>query len=416
VQSTLSSWGRGSNDDGFTHLDLAWLRAKPGVKWAEAARAGDDVLPCWVADMDFPAPAAVRDALSRLAEGADLGYSPGREPALLEERWALRMASRYGWSPTPGRLRVFTDLVQATQAVIGVTTKPGDGVILFTPSYPPFLRTIEEMGRQLVAVPALYHGPDAGWSFDMAAAEAGAASARVVLLVNPHNPTGRMLTRSELIAVGELAERHDLVVISDEVHADLAVAGLTHIPFASLSPALEARTVTLYSASKSYNLGGMCCAVAHVGPSEVERGLAALPFHLLGRVGVAAVAATMASWTTEGDAWLERCLGRLRANRDRLAAWLTGPGAAAGARGSPPEGTYLAWLDFRPCDLGDDPAQWLLAHARVLLSAGPSFGPEGAGFARLNFATTPGLLDEILTRVATALAGDRHAPGHQRRP
>ena len=119
MQSTLSSRRESNDDDGFDHLDLAWLRAKPGAKWAEAARAGDDVLPCWVADMDFPAPAPVREALSRLAEGADLGYSPGHEAALLEERWGLRMASRYGWSPRPGRLRVFTDLVQAVQAVIG---------------------------------------------------------------------------------------------------------------------------------------------------------------------------------------------------------------------------------------------------------------------------------------------------------
>jgi cystathionine beta-lyase len=248
----------------------------------------------------------------------------------------------------------------------------------------------------------------------LAAAEAGAAWARVVLLVNPHNPTGRMLTRSELMAVGELAERYDLIVISDEVHADLAVAGCNHIPFASLSPALEARTVTLYSASKSYNLGGMCCALAHVGHPGVERSLAAMPFQLLGRVGVAAVATTLASWTTEGDAWLERCLARLRANRDKLGAWLSGAGA--GAEGHLPEGTYMAWLDFRACDLGDDPAQWLLAHARVMLSPGLSFGPGGPGFARLNFATTPGILDEILGRVATALVGDRDTPGHQRLP
>ena len=181
-----------------------------------------------------------------------------------------------------------------------------------------------------------------------------------------------MLTRSELEAVAKLAERYDLLVISDEVHADLSVAGNTHIPFASLSTDLEARTVTLYSASKAYNLGGMRCAVAHIGPAETQRRLAAMPSHFLGSAGMAAVAATVAAWTPAGDAWLERCLVRLRGNRERLAGWLKTEGAAAGVKGHPPEGTYLSWLDFRPSALGDDPASWLLAHARVMLSAGLS--------------------------------------------
>ena len=163
------------------------------------------------------------------------------------------------------------------------------------------------------------------------------------------------------------------------------------------------RTVTLYSASKSFNMGGMCCALAHIGPDKLLRDLAALPGHLLGRVSLPSVATTLACWSAEGDRWLERCLTRLRGNRAVLAQWLEGPGGSAGVRALLPEATYLAWLDFRPAGLGTDPAAALLAEAKVALSPGPAFGPGGEGFARLNFATSPGLLEQLLSRLAGAL-------------
>jgi cystathionine beta-lyase len=352
--------------------------------------------------MDYPAPTPVRAALARLAAGGDLGYPFGSSAALLEEKWAARMQARFAWAPAAGRLRVFTDLVQMVQAVVHFATSPGDGVLLFAPAYPPFPHTVESMGRRLIAAPVVDDG--SGWCFDMEAAAARAAQAKVLLLVNPQNPTGRVLTRPELLALGDLAERHDLIVVSDEIHADLALAGgAVHIPFASLSEQLAQRTVTLYSASKSYNLGGMGCAVAHMGHAGLERQLAGLPSHLLGGAGIAAVTATLASWSVEGDAWLERCLARLRGNCHALGDWLAGQGAAAGVKGYPPEATYLCWLDFRPSGLGDDPAAWLLEAAKVMLSPGPNFGPGGAGFARLNFATTPHLLEEILGRISGAL-------------
>jgi len=384
-------------------LDLGWLRARPGQKWARARAAGEDVLACWVADMDFPTPAPVRAALVRLAASGDVGYPDVHESHALEPVWAQRMGSRFGWHPTPGRLRVFSDIIQAVQAVLYVMTAPGDGVLLFTPSYPPFVEGLTTMGRRLLPVPALSSAH--GWQFDLEAVEEGARRARALLLVNPHNPTGRMLNEQELAAVAQVSERHDLLVISDEVHADLTLAGRRHIPFASLAPALEARTITLYSASKSHNLGGMRCAVAHMGNLEAERRLRALPPKLLGRVSIAAVAATLASWSEEGDQWLEQALGRLRVNRSALSDWLSGAGAMRGIRGYPPEGTYMCWLDFRATSIGgnEDPAQALVKDAGVLLSGGPAFGPGGTGFARLNFATTPAVLEEILSRLGRGL-------------
>jgi cysteine-S-conjugate beta-lyase len=389
-------------DDGFEELSEAWLRAKPGAKWA---KAGEGVIPCWVADMDFPTPRPVREALVGLAKGGDLGYSSADEAALLEERWAARMAARYGWAPAGGRFRVFCDVVQEVQVLIDIATAPGDGVLVLTPSYPPLWRAVEDSGRELRAVPALE--TETGWAFDLDLAEELARGAKLLLLANPHNPTGRALSLHELQRLAGLVERNGLLVVSDEVHADLVLSGSGHVPFASLSEDLARRTVTLYSASKSYNLGGMRCAIAYVGPPELERRLASLPAELFGRVSVAAVASSLASWSDPADAWLDRCLSRLRANRDIIAGWLAGEGAKAGVLGCPPEATYLAWLDFRPAGLGDDPAAWLLDHAKVMMSPGPHFGPGGAGFARLNFATTPGLLLEILSRVAGAI---RHAP------
>lgn len=385
--------------EGFDDLDEQWLRSRPGLKWA---RADDGVLPSWVADMDFPAPRPVVEALVRLAAGGDLGYPTGADVALLEEKWAARMAARYLWDPAPGQLRALSDTVQAVHVLLELASSPGDGVLMLTPSYPSFVSTLEEMGRRLLPVPAV--PAEANWAFDLDAAAASAHEAKVLLLVNPHNPTGRILDRSELSALGELAERYDLLVISDEIHADLALSERAHIPFASLSEDLAARTVTLYSASKAYNLGGMCCAVAHIGAPNAARQFTDMQ-HTLGRVSIAAVATTLASWSPEGDAWLERCLARLRANRELLGHWLgaSAAGGGAGVQGYLPEATYLSWLDFRAAGLGDDPAEWLLSEARVMLSAGPGFGPGGAGFARLNFATTPQILSEILGRTAGAL-------------
>jgi cysteine-S-conjugate beta-lyase len=405
VPQNPARWPGLPPDDGFDELDEAWLRSKPGAKWA---RAGDGVIPSWIADMDFPTPRPVREALARLADVGDLGYASGEETALLEEKWATRMKARFGWTPTSGHFRLFCDVVQAVQVMVDLVTSPGDGVLLLTPSYPPLWRAIEGSGRQLLAVPALE--TTMGWAFDLDAAEQQAPGAKLLLLANPQNPTGRVLSRPELERLGDLVERHGLLVVSDEVHADLVLTESAHIPFASLSEELARRTVTLYSASKSYNLGGMRCAVAYVGPPEVEQRLAGFPSELLGRVSVAALVSTSASWTAAGDEWLDRCLSRLRANRDFLGRWLAGAGAEAGVVGYPSEGTYLAWLDLRPAGLGDDPADWLLEHAKVMVGGGPHFGPGGAGFARINFATTPGLLEETLSRFADALTDVRSRP------
>jgi cystathionine beta-lyase len=378
--------------------DVAWLRGKPGTKWAAA---GDGVLPAWIADMDFAAPPPVREALARLVDGGDLGYPAWlHEGSPLRAEFARRMRTRYGWSPDPAHVREFADIIQALQAVLHVATAPGDAVALHVPAYPPFLNTMGDMGRTLVPIPVTRNDSGA-WGFDAEAFERSVEErgVRALALVNPHNPTGRVFTRAELTAMADVARRHDLIVVSDEIHADLVYDTHAHIPFASLSDNAASRTVTLTSATKAFNIAGVRCAVAHVGSERVRDGFAACPPFLFGDPNLPGVVATMAAWR-DGDEWLSAARARLDANRAILVEALRPAGIAV----DPPEATYLAWLDCRGLGLDTDPAAYFLEKAKVKLSPGPDFGEPGTGYARLNFATSEPVLREICTRITGSLA------------
>ncbi|MEV5172281.1 PatB family C-S lyase [Streptomyces flaveolus] len=380
----------------FDDLDVRALSRRPGAKWS---RVEPDVLPAWIAEMDFPPAPAVREALARCVDD-DLGYPSwdGRSVQNpLRDAFAERMRERHGWAPDASQVREFTDINQGLQAVLNVATRPGDGVVVHTPTYPPFLETIAGMGRRLHPVP---YAPDGeSWTFDADRLdrELRERPARVLLLVNPHNPTGRALRREELQTLAGLALRHGLLVVSDEIHSDLVHAPHRHVPFASLSAEVAARTVTLTSATKAFNVPGLRCAVAHVGATEVREALAH-PTHLYGEANTFGVAATLAAWR-EGDAWLSR----LRAVLARNAA-LVRDELPSGVRYRVPEATFLAWLDCRELELDTDPQTFFLKKARVLLNDGRTFGAEGEGFVRLNFGTSESILREILHRLRNALA------------
>lgn len=377
--------------------DLAWLQGKAGTKWAAA---GDGVLPAWIADMDFAAPGPVRDALTALAGDGDLGYPEWlHQGTPLRAEFATRMRHRYGWDPDPAHVREFADIIQALQATLYVTTRPGDAVAMHVPAYSPFLNTPAQMDRTLVPIPMTRSG-DGAWTFDVEtfARDVTERNVRVLVLVNPHNPTGRVFTRTELAALAGVAREHDLLVISDEIHADLVYDPHRHVPFASLSADAARRTVTLTSATKAFNIAGVRCSVAHVGAEWVRDAFERLPPMLLGDVGQPGVAATLAAWR-DGDAWLAGVRERLDANRALLTAALR----PTGIRVDPPQATYLAWLDFRGTAIDGDPAAHVLDKAKVKLSPGPDFGPGGDGFARLNFATSASVLTEICERIAGAV-------------
>ena len=375
-------------------VDIDRLRSLTCAKWTWHE---PDVLPAWVADMDLPPVPAAVEAVRALVDRGDFGYNMSAE-CRLAEAFADWQEDSHGWRPDTERLRVFCDVMQAVEVAVWLQTQPGDGIVVFTPVYPPFLRTVSKSGRRIVECP---FDPADGWRLDPERLSAAIdARTRAILLCNPHNPTGRAFSRDELAAIAEAAERHDLLVISDEIWADLRHPGVAHTPMAQLGEEVAGRTFTINAASKSFNLAGLRCAVAHVGHPGLAAAIAGVPSHVFGAVGSPGAEATLAAWT-KGAPWLAETRAHLTAQRDHLAARFAEELPAVGF--TLPEATYLAWLDFREVGLGDDPAKRLLESARVALSSGLDFGPRGAGFARLNFATTREILDEILDRVFEAV-------------
>jgi cystathionine beta-lyase len=379
---------------GFDDLSLDALRARRSAKWAMYP---PDVLPAWVAEMDFPLAGPVRDVLRRAVELDDCGYPYA---AGLPESFAAFASRRWGWAPDPARVRLVPDVMLAVAALLRTLTRPGDGVVISPPVYPPFFAVIEELGRTVVEAPLAF--TDGRWELDLDALErAFAGGASAYLLCNPHNPTGRVLARAELEAVAALAARHDVAVVSDEIHAPLALAGASHIPLASLGEDLSGRAVSLTGATKAWNLAGLKAAVLVVGSARMEEELEALPESLRYHAGHLGVLATIASFD-DGGPWLEELLAYLDGNRRLLDSLLAAH--LPDVRYVAPEAGYLAWLDCRALPLGDDPSEAFLERGRVALSPGPRFGDAGRGFARLNFGTSAALLADAVERMAAALA------------
>jgi cystathionine beta-lyase len=233
------------------------------------------------------------------------------------------------------------------------------------------------------------------------------ADTPLLLLCNPHNPTGRVFERRELQAIAQVATDADLVVVADEVHADLAYPGNKHVPFASLGPEVAARTVTITSATKAYNIPGMRCGLMHFGSEALyARFRSRLPERFLGRVNRFGIEATVVAWR-ECAPWLERAMGVLERNRQYLADFIASK--LSEVRHYPPEASYLAWLDCRRLDLPVPPQQFFMEHARVALNDGSEFGPPGRGYVRLNFATSQPILEELVSRMKIATRRDRAA-------
>src|SRR5215475_9926804 len=378
-----------------TDFDISFLRARRTNKWHKFA---DDVLPAWVADMDFGVAPAIAEALARLTRDQEYGYA-ARDGALAAA-FARRMQLRFDWAIDPANAHPVGDLVQASFSSVMAFSDPGDAVVLQLPSYPPFMAAVNDTGRRLIA----NHMRDNGtrWVLDLAAYEkAPDPRTRVLIFCHPQNPTGRAFTRAELEEVAMFAIRHDLIVVSDEIHADIVYPGNAHIPLASLHPEIAARTVTITSATKSFNIPALRCAVMHFGaPALKQRFEKRIPSRLVGSPGVTGVDATVAAWD-DGQPWLDEILAQLRANRDWPTAALADELPSVTMR--VPEATYLAWLDCRALELPCPAGQFFLDQARVGLNFGEAFGADYAGFARLNFATPAAILSEIVTRMGEAV-------------
>ncbi|MCC7107118.1 MAG: aminotransferase class I/II-fold pyridoxal phosphate-dependent enzyme [Chloroflexi bacterium] len=377
-------------------LTIAQLRARRSKKWLEY---GSRVLPAWVADMDFEPPEQVRRAVELYVAQRDFGY-PTRDgiapDRMVAHAFARRVRARWDWEVEPAQVVGLTDMIQGLFAAVVGLSEPGDEIVLQTPTYPPLRLAISMSGRTVVENPMRDDGT--AFIFDADHLRAVDPRVRLLMLCNPHNPTGRVLTRTELEAIAEWACERDAVVVSDEVHADLVYDGWRHIPIATLGPEIAARTVTLFSASKAFNIAGLKCAVMHFGSEALQaRFHTRIPAYLLGHLGAIGADATLAAWGSETDPWLEALLSQLQASRDHLAAVLARE--LPGVRYYQPEGTYLAWLDCTALGLEPSPFEHFLKKADVALNDGVTFGDSFASFVRLNFGTSREILDAVLERM-----------------
>lgn len=378
-------------------LDQTRLRQRHGQKWSVYP---PDVLPAWVADMDFEIAAPIRAALAAQVERSDFGYPYHQQRTGLPALFAARVAERFGWTIDAEQVVILSDVVQGLYLALETLSERGDGVIIQTPIYPPFLHAAEETGRRAVLCPLVAGASRYEIDFDQLAANIDAGT-RVLMLCSPHNPSGRAFDRAELTRLAELACRHDLVVVSDEIHAELKLNGEPHLPIAAIDAEVAARTVTLMSASKAFNIAGLCMAFAHFGSPALKARFERVPPHVRGGTNTLAVSAVHAAWTA-GQPWLDEVIAYLRGNRDHVAEFVGRHWPRV--RHFAPEATYLAWLDMRDLGLPGSPQQFFLEHAKVALSEGRAFGEDGTGFVRLNFATSRPILDEILERMREALA------------
>lgn len=386
------------NGPDFDGLDLETLHRLHSAKWRHYP---DDVIPAWVAEMDFPVADPVRRAVIAAAERSDFGYPASIEHtgfADVVSGWADRS---YGWKVDPNSVVILPDVVRGLDVGLRILSEPGDGVVIQPPVYPPFFSSIKQNERNVVENPLVFR--NGRYEVDFKGLDEAMSKASVFILCNPQNPTGRSFSRSELEAMAELAIRHDVAVIADEVHSPLTLPGATHTVFSMLGDEVAARTLTVTAASKAWNFGGLKCGFA-VGASDMTEKLKALGHHVVGGASIIGIEATEAAFT-EGGPWIERVVGYLDGNRRLLGDLLQEhlPEVVYAM----PEATYLAWLDCRPLNLEPDPYTFFLEQAKVAFSAGPNFGTQGAGFVRFNFATSRAIVTEIVQRMAAAVKRSR---------
>jgi cystathionine beta-lyase len=367
-------------------------RGTASEKWDRYA--GRDILPLWVADMDFRSPPPVIQALHQRVDHGVFGYTA--PPAELVETVVGMLQREYDWHVQAEWLVWLPGLVCGLNVACRAVGEPGDGVAAFTPVYPPFLSAPGLAGRELVSVPLVCCGDR--WQMDLAALErAITPRTRLLLLCSPHNPVGRVWNREEQLALLELAERHDLTVCSDEIHAGLVLdEDKPHVPFAALSTAAARRTITLQAPSKTYNIPGLGCSFAVIPDLGLRRSFRHAMAGIVPHVNLLGYTATMAAYR-DSEVWRQALLEYLRANRDLAIREMA---RMPGLKVWPVEATYLAWIDARGLAV-TDPGRFF-EDAGVGLSDGAPFGAPG--FIRLNFGCPRSLLETALERMYSALS------------
>src|SRR4051794_18239893 len=380
---------------GFDALSEDSLRAGRSLKWTRYGPA----IGAFVAEMDFGTAPAVTAALHDAVDRGQLGYlttEAATDMARACADWQLR---RYGWSVPPERITPLADVVAGLQVAIERFTPPGTPVVLPTPAYMPFLAVPGALGRELIQVPMVERDGRMGYDLDGIAA-AFARGAGLLVHVNPHNPLGRVFDVDEQLALADVVTDAGARVFADEIHAPLVYPGAVHRPYASLSPETARHTVTATSTSKAWNVPGLKTAQLILSTEEDAEHWARVGFLYGHGASTPGLLAATAAYD-EGGAWLDDVLGYLDGNRRLLAELLAD--RLPQVRYTPPEGTYLAWLDCRRLGLEGPAGAFFLERAGVAFVDGPECGPPGAGHVRLNFATPRPVLATIVDRMADAL-------------
>lgn len=381
---------------------IATLRRRTSEKWSAYP---DDVLPMFVAEMDFPLAPAIRSALREALDLGDTGYVNTRDSGAAEA-FASYADAAWGWAPSPTRMRYTTDVSVVIVESLRRLVPPGDGVVITPPVYAPFYDLVPEGGAEVVEVPLLDDGHT--YTLDLDGIDrALAAGARGVLLCSPHNPVGLVHSRNTLVELSRIVARHDAFVISDEIHAPLTHRSGQFTPYLSVTEEAREHGITAASGSKAFNLAGLKTALFVTESDRMNRIVEALPDEVSFRTGLFGHIATRVGFTS-GRQWLEETIATIESNlallERRLAERLPE------VRLRRPEATYLAWLDMSALGWGDDPAHHATEHARVALSSGPAFGAQGAGYARMNLACAPATIVEAVDRLAVAAEREVDGP------
>jgi cystathionine beta-lyase len=379
----------------FDRIDVGTLRRAGSVKWSMYPEA----IGAFVAEMDFGTAPPVTAALHAAVDEAAFGYLPAGTAERMSAAYAAWSADRYGWAVDPADVRPVADVVAAFTLAIEHFSAPGAPVVLPTPAYMPFVSVPPRLGRDVIEVPLT---PEHRYDLDALDA-AFARGGSLLVLCNPHNPVGRVLTADEMLAIAAVVDRHGARVFADEIHAPLVFAGAWHVPYASLSPVTAGHTLTATSASKAWNLPGLKCAqvvLSNDADRQTWATVGLLAEHGAATPGVIANTAAYA----EGGPWLADVLDYLDGNRRLLGSLVAD--LLPGVGYTPPEGTYLGWLDFRATGPAE-PAPYFLEKAGVAMTDGALCGEAGRGFGRFNFALPRPVLREAIERMAAVTTPDR---------
>ena len=361
------------------------------LKWEKYK--GRDILPMWVADMDFPTCPHIHEALVKLASGGVYGYTVPTEKVLSTVTAYL---ARHGYAnPSPDWIVFSPGLVPALNFCVRCFLKEGDEVATITPVYPPIINAPTQAGHKLHTT--AWHRADGTWKLDFDRLEASITPhTRMLILCNPHNPTGRVCTRKELERIGDIARRHDLLIVSDEIHCDLTLDGRRHIPIATISPDLADRTISLMAPSKTYNVPGLSCSFLVIPNADLRQRYLRSTAGFISELNVFGYTALVTAFN-EGEAWRQQLLRTFERHRDIVDRFVRE--RLAPVTYIPQEATYLAWLDVSALGL-PNPAAHFEAHG-VGLNAGNPFGDPN--FLRLNFGTTEARLVQALERMEKAV-------------